>query len=149
MKHVLLYIVLILAITFPSCISNNPEKNDRIIVAIPADAGSLNPLFAFSFQEVNITELLYLSLVHHEWNDSAGDVKTYPMAAKNWTWNEDSTTITINLRDDINWRDGNKLTAEDVIFSFDVYSDPDVQSRFFGTFRSEEHTSELQSPCNT
>jgi peptide/nickel transport system substrate-binding protein len=133
-KHVLLYIVLILAIIFPSCVSNKPEKNDRIVVAIPADAGSLNPLFAFSFQEVNITELLYLSLVHHEWNDSAGDVKTYPMAAKNWTWNDDSTTITINLRDDINWRDGNKLTAEDVIFSFDVYSDPDVQSRFFGTF---------------
>jgi peptide/nickel transport system substrate-binding protein len=133
-KHVLLYIVLILAIIFPSCVSNKPEKNDRIVVAIPADAGSLNPLFAFSFQEVNITELLYLSLVQHEWNDSAGDVKTYPMAAKNWTWNDDSTTITINLRDDINWRDGNKLTAEDVVFSFDVYSDPDVQSRFFGTF---------------
>jgi peptide/nickel transport system substrate-binding protein len=133
-KHVLLYIVLILAIIFPSCVSNKPEKNDRIVVAIPADAGSLNPLFAFSFQEVNITELLYLSLVQHEWNDSAGDVKTYPMAAKNWTWNDDSTTITINLRDNINWRDGNKLTAEDVIFSFDVYSDPDVQSRFFGTF---------------
>jgi len=133
-KHVLLYFVLILAIIFPSCVSNKPEKNDRVVVAIPADAASLNPLFAFSFQEVNITELLYLSLVQHEWNDSAGDVKTYPMAAKNWIWNDDSTTITINLRDDINWRDGNKLTAEDVVFSFDVYSDPDVQSRFFGTF---------------
>lgn len=134
MKYPLFYIVLILTIIFPSCTSKNPDKNDRIVVAIPADAGSLNPLFAFSFQEVNITELLYLSLVQHEWNDSAGDVKTYPMAAKNWTWNIDSTTITINLRDDINWRDGQKLTAEDVIFSFDVYSDPDVQSRFFGTF---------------
>ena len=133
-KHLLFTIVLILAIILPSCISNKPEKNDRIVVAIPADAGSLNPLFAFSFQEVNITELLYLSLVQHEWNDSAGDVKTSPMDAKNWTWNEDSTTITVNLRDDINWRDGHKLTADDVIFSFDIYSDPDVQSRFFGTF---------------
>ena len=134
MKHLLFYVVLILAITFPSCVSNKPGNNNRIVVAIPADAGSLNPLFAFSFQEVNITELLYLSLVQHEWNDSAGDVISYPMAAKNWIWNDDSTTITINLRNDINWRDGHKLTAEDVIFSFDVYSDPDVQSRFFGTF---------------
>jgi peptide/nickel transport system substrate-binding protein len=133
-KHLLSCIVLSLVIIFPSCIRKNSDKNDRIVVAIPADAESLNPLFSFSFQEVNITELLYLSLVQHEWNDSAGDVKTSPMAAKNWTWNDDSTTITINLRDDINWRDGHKLTAEDVIFSFDVYSDPDVQSRFFGTF---------------
>ncbi|MDR3667519.1 MAG: ABC transporter substrate-binding protein [Ignavibacteriaceae bacterium] len=133
-KQVFFCIVLILAIYLPSCVNNNHEKNDRIVVAIPADAESLNPLFAFSFQEVNITELLYLSLVQHEWNDSDGDVKTSPMAAKNWVWNDDSTTITLNLRDDINWRDGHKLTAEDVIFSFDVYSDPDVQSRFFGTF---------------
>jgi peptide/nickel transport system substrate-binding protein len=134
MKNISLYVVLILAIIFPSCVSNKPEKNDRIVVAIPADAGSLNPLFAFSFQEVNITELLYLSLVQNEWSDSVGNVKTSPMAAKNWIWNDDSTTITVNLRDDIYWRDGHKLTAEDVIFSFDVYSDPDVQSRFFGTF---------------
>src|ERR1035437_8134281 len=133
-KHVLFFIVLILAIILPSCISKKPEKNDRIVVAIQADAGSLNPLFAYSFQEVNITELLYLSLVQHEWNDSIGGVNTYPMAAKNWIWNDDSTTVTLNLRDDINWRDGHKLTAEDVIFSFDVYSDPDVQSRLFGTF---------------
>lgn len=133
-KNVFLCIVLIFTAFFPSCVNNNPVKNDRIVVAIPADAESLNPLFAFSFQEVNITELLYLSLVQHEWNDSAGDVKTSPMAAKNWLWNDDSTTVTINLRNDINWRDGHKLTAQDVIFSFDVYSDPDVQSRFFGTF---------------
>jgi peptide/nickel transport system substrate-binding protein len=133
-KHLLYIIVLIFVFILPSCISKKPPQNDRIVVAIQADAGSLNPLFAFSFQEVNITELLYLSLVQHEWNDSAGDVKTYPLAAKNWTWNKDSTTVTVFLRDDINWRDGQKLTAEDVIFSFDVYSDPDVQSRLFGTF---------------
>src|SRR5664280_1762746 len=84
-KRLLFTIVLILAFFLPSCTSEKPEKNDRIVVAIPADAGSLNPLFAFSFQEVNITELLYLSLVHHEWNDSAGDVKTYPMACLLYT----------------------------------------------------------------
>src|ERR1035437_5842673 len=122
-KHVLLYIVLILAIIFPSCVSNKPEKNDRIVVAIQADAASLNPLFAFSFQEVNITELLYLSLVQHEWNDSAADVHSYPMADKDWKWNDYSTSVTVNIRDDINWRDCYKLTSEDVIFSFDVYSD--------------------------
>jgi peptide/nickel transport system substrate-binding protein len=131
--YCLLLAVLILAFV-PSCNSNKSEKNDRIVVAIQADAASLNPLFAFSFQEVNITELLYLSLVQHEWNDSAGDVHSYPMAAKDWKWNEDSTSVSINLRDDINWRDGYKLTSGDVIFSFDVYSDPDIQSRLFGTF---------------
>lgn len=131
--YCLLLAVLILAFV-PSCKSGLHEKNDRIVVAIPADAASLNPLFAFSFQEVNITELLYLSLVQHEWNDSAGDVHSYPMAAKDWKWNDDSTSVTVNLRDDINWRDGYNLNSEDVIFSFDLYSDPDIQSRLFGSF---------------
>jgi peptide/nickel transport system substrate-binding protein len=133
-KYTLLLFVLVFALGLPSCSNNKHEKNDRIVVAIQGDAASLNPLFAFSFQEVNITELLYLSLVQHEWNDSAGDVHSYPMAAKNWKWNYDSTSISINLRNDIYWRDGYKLTAEDVVFSFDLYSDPDIQSRFYGSF---------------
>jgi peptide/nickel transport system substrate-binding protein len=130
----LLFLFLISLFFLQSCSNRKGEQNNRIVVAIKADAESLNPLFAFSFQEVNITELLYLSLVQYEWNDSSGNISPEPMAAKSWTWNEDSTSVTIVLRDDINWSDGVKLTAEDVIFSFDAYSDPDIQSRLFGTF---------------
>lgn len=130
----LLFIFLISLFLLPSCSNKKGEQNNRIVAAIQSDAESLNPLFAFSFQEVNITELLYPGLVQHEWNDSAGTVESFPMAAKNWIWNNDSTSITINMRDDIKWRDGVNLTAEDVIFSYDAYSDPDIQSRLFGTF---------------
>jgi peptide/nickel transport system substrate-binding protein len=130
----LFVVVLFFSLFLPSCSNKNHGTDDRIIAAIPADCESLNPLFSFSFQEVNITELLYLSLVQHEWNDSTGDVVSNPMVAKNWSWNNDSTSVTVILRDDIKWRDGVNLTAEDVIFSFDVYSDPAVQSRLFGTF---------------
>jgi peptide/nickel transport system substrate-binding protein len=38
------------------------------------------------------------------------------------------------LRNDVYWSDGKKFNADDVVFSFDVYSDPDVQSRLFETF---------------
>ena len=38
------------------------------------------------------------------------------------------------LRDDIYWSDGERLTSSDVVFSYDVFSDPDVQSRLIGTF---------------
>lgn len=132
--HHLLFIFLIALFFLPSCSNKKKETNNRIVVALQSDAESLNPLFAFSFQEVNITELLYPGLVQHEWNGTNGTVESSPMVAKSWNWNNDSTSITINIRDDISWRDGVKLTAEDVIFSFDAYSDPDIQSRLFGTF---------------
>jgi len=38
------------------------------------------------------------------------------------------------LRDDVYWSDGVKCTVDDVIFSLDLYSDPDVQSRALGFF---------------
>lgn len=130
----LFFIFLIALLFLPSCSNKKGKQDDRIVVAIQSDAESLNPLFAFSFQEVNITELLYPGLVQHEWIDSTGTVESFPMAAKSWNWNNDSTSITINIREDILWRDGIKLTAEDIIFSYDAYSDPDIQSRLFGTF---------------
>jgi ABC-type transport system substrate-binding protein len=56
------------------------------------------------------------------------------MIAESWQWSDDSSYIKFNLRDDIYWSDGEQLTTDDVIFSYDVYSDPEVQSRLFGTF---------------
>ncbi len=32
------------------------------------------------------------------------------------------------------WSDGEKLTASDVVFSYDVFSDPEVESRLYGIF---------------
>jgi len=94
----------------------------------------LNPLFSFSGYETNIAEILYLGLVTHKWNDAKGELETFPMLAKSWQWNEDSSSIILWLRDDVNWTDGKKFTADDVVFSFDVYSDPDIQSRLYGSF---------------
>lgn len=132
-KYLSLLMVLILGVLLSSC-QQQQDETTRIVIAIPSDAESLNPLFSFSFQEVNISEILYLSLVQHEWDQDAGDLKSSPMIAKSWVWSDDSSSITFELRDDIKWRDGQKLTSNDVVFSFDLYSDPDVQSRFYGTF---------------
>lgn len=128
-----LLLVILSSFIFISCGTQKSNK-DRIVIAIPADAESLNPLFSFSFQEVNLSELLYAGLVENEWNEKTGDIVIKPMIAKDWKWNNDSTSVVLNLRNDMKWRDGKSLTSEDVIFSFDLYSDPLVQSRFFGTF---------------
>ena len=58
------------------------------------------------------------------------------MLAEKWEWADDSSSLNISLRNDAFWTDGNQVTAYDVIFSFDVYSDPLVQSRLYGTFKN-------------
>jgi len=126
------------------------------VIGIPADINTFNPLFAFTVDEGSITELLYLSLVDFRWNADKGGLDEFPMLAKKWEWADDSSYVTFYLRDDVKWSDGEPLTAEDVIFSLDLYSDPDVQSRLYGFFEDlytdeENHidvekTFDLKSP---
>ena len=134
MKFKQILILLLFAVTFLSC--SKKENKNQIIVGIPADIESLNPLYAFSVEEGNIVELLYLSLVESNWDKDAGEMSFTPMLASSWEWNYDENSITIEIRDDVFWSDGVKCSIDDVIFSFDIYSDPKIKSRFVGYFEN-------------
>lgn len=128
--------ILVISIFFQFCNSNNSEKINRIVIGISSDIETINPLYSFSVDEGVINETLFLSLVHFEWDSSNGDLKEFPMLAESWEWDQDSTSVTILLRNDIQWSDQTALTIDDIIFSFDLYSDPQVQSRNIGTFKN-------------
>jgi len=134
-KYLLSILLLFIIIFLPSCNKQVPVGQNRVVVAISSDIESTNPLFAFTIDEGTISELLYLSLVQHDWNYETGNMTTSPSLAKSWDWNKDSSSITLNLRDDVKWTDGLLVTARDVVFSFDVYSDPLVQSKLYGSFK--------------
>ena len=133
-KTLNLLLLLFLSLLIIACNSNQSKNNNRIVIGISADVQSFNSLFAFSYEESAIAELLYPSLLDFRWNDKKGELEPYPLIAKSWQWAEDSSLIKFTLRDDILWSDGKKLTASDVVFSYDVFSDPVVQSRLYGIF---------------
>ncbi|MFA6597066.1 MAG: ABC transporter substrate-binding protein [Ignavibacteriaceae bacterium] len=133
-KNITIYFLILLSI-FVGCKKTSTVNNSQIVIAIPSDVERINPLFAFSINEANINELIFLSLVKHSWDNKTGDLKTEPMLATSWEWNGDSSAITLDVRDDVKWSDGVPLTLDDVIFSFDVYSDPLVESYLYGSFK--------------
>lgn len=133
-KKLYLIILFCSVLFFGGCEKDSPVRQNRIVIGISSDITSFNPLFAFSVDEGTISELLYLSLINFTWDEEKGNIKPEPMLAENWVWNEDSTSISFKLREDIYWSDGVKFSAHDVVFSFDVYSDPQVNSRLFETF---------------
>ena len=133
-----------LIIFFVSCNNEKPELLNRAVIAISADLETINPIYSFSVDEGVVDETLFLSLVQFEWNNKAGDLDAKPMLAASWEWTSDSSSIIFNLRDDVLWSDGKKFSAEDVVYTFDIYSDPIVQSRYYGAFKNlykdfEEH----------
>jgi len=125
---------LVFIVLLSACKSDKQEFNNRVVIGIPADINTFNPLFALSVDEGAITELLFLSLIDFRWNNQLGEVEPFPMLAESWEWAEDNSSITFNLRNDVLWSDGEPFTVEDIIFSLDVYSDPEVQSRLYGIF---------------
>ncbi len=132
-RYLCILISLSSLIFFSSCRSGSTSR-DYIVVGITQDVESINPLFAFSVDEGSISELLYLGMVQHDWNEEKGEITSEPLLARDWEWNSDTSAITVNLRNDVKWSDGEMLTAKDVVFSFDIFSDPVVDSRLFGSF---------------
>lgn len=134
-KQKLLYafsIPLLIISLLQGCRSESPESGNQIVIGIASDIKSFNPLYSSSGYEVNISELLFLSLVQYEWNEAEGRLDAFPMLAEKWEWADDSSSVKFYLRKDAYWSDGRNFNAEDVVFSFDVYSDPKVESRFYG-----------------
>lgn len=117
-----------------SCSSDHSTSDNRIVIGISSDVQSFNSLFAFSYEETVIADLLYPGLSDFRWNTDRGELEAHPLIAKSWQWSDDSSSIKFILRDDVKWSDGKKLTSEDIVFSYDIYSDPNVQSRLMGTF---------------
>ncbi len=145
MKKVTSFLLIVsFIIFFNSCNNEKPELMNRAVIAISADLETINPIYSFSVDEGVIDETLFLSLIQFGWDDEAGDLNADPMLAVSWEWALDSSSIIFNLRDDVVWSDGKKFSAEDVVYTFDIYSDPIVQSRYYGSFKNlykdyEEH----------
>lgn len=132
MKTKILSICLIIIFVIISCASE--EKKEFVVIGIPNDIETINPLYSFSVAEATISELMFLSLIESNWDSTKGEIEYKPMLAKSWEWGNGKESLIIELRDDVFWSDSVKCTIDDVIFSFDIYSDPKIKSRAFGYF---------------
>ncbi len=72
-----------------------------------------------------------LSVRHVNFVRYADDLQTVvPNIAKGWSWNDEFTVLTINLREGHKWSDGEPFTADDVVFWYnDLIMNPDVYEK--------------------
>lgn len=90
-------------------------SSETLTVAINAEPDALYPQYAYSSSVGVVSTLMYDTLVSWDAeNNCAG-----PNLATDWEWVDD-THFRLNLRDDVYFSDGDQLTAEDVVFSFQV-----------------------------
>jgi peptide/nickel transport system substrate-binding protein len=104
-----------------SSVSALPQQGGTIVVASASDIRGVNQLVgrtdAFTQSVLN---RLFLSLLE-ERPDFADHPPTFgPEIATSWKWSEDRLELTLRLRDDLLWSDGVRLTAEDVVWTWQV-----------------------------
>jgi peptide/nickel transport system substrate-binding protein len=141
-------LLLTILVFFLGCSTQKDPKDERIVIGIQSDVQTINPMYAFSLVEGNLIDLLFMKPAIEIWNDSLGIIEFRPMLAERWEWSEDNNLLRLYLRKDIFWSDGKPITAEDIVFSFDVYSDPKVESRFFGQFENFYTIDDMQIDIN-
>lgn len=73
-------------------------------------------------------EQLTMSLVYNGLFNVGPDFQPVPRLAESWDVSEDATTYTFHLRDGLKWSDGEPLTADDVVFTYNLFANPDVAS---------------------
>src|SRR5687768_17227351 len=84
---------------------------------------TLNPLYASTSAEVAASRLLFSSLYSY---DSTGHLRGD--LAESLKTDETGTLYTVTLRDDAQWQDDMKLTANDVAFTVNLIKNPETRS---------------------
>lgn len=92
-----------------------PTTGGTLITAITDDPVSLNGIYANDGASVAVLSFVFnpLTLGGENWGtEITGDL------AESWSVSEDGLTWTFNLHQGVKWHDGEELTAEDVVYTF-------------------------------
>lgn len=82
-----------------------------------------SPLFAVTNVDVAVSKLVFSGLFKIA---PSGDLE--PDVATNYSVDEKGLTYTVGIRTDVLWHDGQKLSADDVVFTYDTIKNSDVNS---------------------
>ncbi len=96
-----------------------PKTGGILIGARAADAKGLDPHKQTAFSSFRMLELLYDPLLAFD-----KDMKLVPNLATTWKWSADGKTLTMTLRNDVKFHNGDPMTSADVKFSFERILDP-------------------------
>lgn len=90
------------------------------VIGLKGDFDSLNELNAGDADALQVIDhLLFMSLTRLD-----AKLKTVPYLAEAWQFSPGDTVLTFHLRQDVFWTDGPQTTAEDVLFTYHVATDP-------------------------
>jgi peptide/nickel transport system substrate-binding protein len=107
-----------------------------LVIAAPGEPDILLPPVSEFATTRDVTEQLFLKLADLGTSgNTIGDEDFRPQLAERWEWDA-PTTLVFHLDPRARWQDGQAVTAGDVAFTYDAYTDTAVNSSFRTALRS-------------
>ena len=104
-----------------------------VIIGTGQDPKTLFPPNADNIQARAVTELIFQKLADRGASlNTVGDAGFVPRLAQRWDWSPDSLAVTFHIDPRARWQDGHAVTAEDVRFGFQLFTDSLVGARMRG-----------------
>jgi peptide/nickel transport system substrate-binding protein len=103
----------------PPATNADAPAERTLTIAQSVDMESMEPDNLNSASSVNIADLLWAKLLK-----VTPEGKLVPSLASGYTWNAAGTEITFDIKPDMVCEDGEPLTAEDVVYTFNRAADP-------------------------
>lgn len=120
-------LVLVVAIAVSSCrpiyFPASAAQNSQLVYSVLKEPNSFNYILIRGTPNVN--DLIYSGLLGQ--NGLTGEVE--PALAEFWEISPDKRRIILTLREELKWSDGEPLTVDDIIFTYDeIYLNEKIET---------------------
>ena len=131
----LIVVLLAAAILLSSCqqtgVSEPASDSSGIVIVIPEDPPSFNPIVTDTGYDSLVMELVMLGLSDIDANGNvfpelASELPTMDNGGVVLDEDAGTMSVTWKMREDVQWADGTPVTADDVIFTYESIVDPEL-----------------------
>ena len=99
-------------------------QGDWLITRLPSEMEHLNPYTATDAYATQVQSYVFEGLMERD----PETLEMKPLLAESYEISDDHLTYTFTLRDDVHFSDGEPVTVDDVLFSFNTVLDPQVNA---------------------
>jgi peptide/nickel transport system substrate-binding protein len=102
--------------------SRAPDDGGTVVIGLAAEPDNLIDAVSTTNVAQNVIDQMFLTLT-----ELGEDLESYdPLLARSWDVSEDGKAITFHLAPEARWHDGEPVTADDVVFTHELLTDPQV-----------------------
>ncbi len=130
LRSLLILLVAIATITLSACTPARSQLTNRLIVPTPSGPATFN--YPLNQSAYSVFGYLNEGLI----NENGLTSELEPGLAESWEASKDGKKIVFTLREGLKWSDGEPMTTDDIIFSYDkIYFNDKIPSGLKDTLR--------------